>query len=126
MVINPYHRILSEYFLAEADQATQDNLDAAQFGDAAPGDAQDDPTQFYDPEFIKQQQEAQRTKLWGCYFLAKNRLFSKAEDLGKLMAGNKGEALFARMATDIMKRCLERIDIPLSQKVLICKIFSVF
>ena len=110
-------RILSEYLLAQADQADQGNVDAQNTGDAAD---QVDPTQFYDPEYIQQQQEAQRTKLWGCYFLAKNRLFSKAEDLGKLMAGNKGEQLFKRMAVDIMKRCLDRIDVPLSQKVSLC------
>jgi len=112
-------RILSEYLLAQADQADQGNVDAQNLGDAA-GSDQVDPTQFYDPEYIQQQQEAQRSKLWGCYFLAKNRLFSRAEDLGKLMAGNKGEALFKRMAVDIMKRCLERIDVPLSQKVSLC------
>lgn len=109
--------LLVVFAYAQAGQADQGNFDAQNPGDAAAGDDVD-PTQFYDPEFIKQQQESQRTKLWGCYFLAKNRLFSKAEDLGKLMAGNKGEALFKRMAVDIMKRCMERIDIPLSQKIL--------
>ncbi len=105
---------MSEYLLAQADQA-----DAQPVGDAATGEAGDvDPTQFYDPEYIQQQQEAQRSKLWGCYFLAKNRLFSKADDLGKLMSGTKGEALFKRMAVDVMKRCLDRIDVPLSQKIL--------
>jgi len=77
-----------------------------------------DPTQFYDPEFIKQQQEIQRGKLWGCYFLARNKLFSKADDIGKLFTGNKGESLFRRMATDIMKRCLERVQPEESQKIL--------
>ena len=108
---------MSEYLLAQADQADQGNVDSQTVGDATADSDQVDPTQFYDPEYIQQQQEAQRSKLWGCYFLAKNRLFSRAEDLGKLMAGNKGEALFKRMAVDIMKRCLERIDVPLSQKV---------
>lgn len=34
------------------------------------------------------------------------------------MSGTKGEALFKRMAVDVMKRCLDRIDVPLSQKIL--------
>lgn len=73
-----------------------------------------EPTGDYQQEFSEEQQrqmiEAQRAKLWSCYFLTKSKLFSKSENIGKLLSGSNGEALFKRITTDLMKNCLNNIQ----------------
>jgi cell division protein FtsL len=61
--------------------------------------------------------EAQRAKLWGCYFLTRSKLFSASNTIGKLLSGTKGEALFKRITTDLMKNCLNKIQPADSENV---------
>lgn len=62
--------------------------------------------------------EMQRTKLWACYFLTRNRLYSKSQELTDLVSGGKnGEALFKRMTTDVMKSCLGTVQPDEAQQV---------
>jgi len=89
-------------------------LDEAQFRE---------PTGDFQQELSEEQQkamiEAQRAKLWGCYFLTKSKLFSKSDNIGKLVSGSNGEALFKRITTDLMKNCLNKIQPADSEKVLV-------
>ena len=101
---------ISYYFSGQGQDEPQ--IDEAQFRE---------PTGDYQPEFTEEQQramiEAQKAKLWGCYFLTKSKIFSKSDNMGKLFSGKNGEALFKRISTDLMKNCLNTIQPEDSERV---------
>lgn len=61
--------------------------------------------------------EIQRTKLWGCYFLTKNKLYSLNKEISQVAVGKTGEALLKRMTADIMGRCISNIQPEQAQRV---------
>lgn len=105
--------------LAFVATAQDDDFGGA-FQDPADGGAQFDASQLGgdNPQLQQEMIEMQRTKLWGCYFLTKNKLYSMNKEISQVAVGKTGDALLKRMTVDIMQRCMSNIQPEEAQRVL--------
>ena len=62
--------------------------------------------------------EAQRNKLWGCFFLVKHKLYSLTNELQTIFSQAKdGQAIYKKIIGDIFEKCISKIQVEEGQKV---------